>query len=553
MQIIIPMSGSGQRFLDAGYNMPKSLISVRGKPVIAHVIDMFDAEEDEFIFICSNTHLEETNMRATLGRHCPNGRIIGIDPHKLGPVHAVRMAYEYIRNEEPAIVNYCDFTCYWDYRHFKEWLQRVQPEGCIPAYRGFHPHSLGSTNYAFIKESKGRVEQIQEKQPFTENKMAEFASSGTYYFSQGRTLKYYLDKAVENDLSVNGEYYCSLPFNLMINDALTVKVYELQHFMQWGTPADLEEFINWSDIFEKMCKKDSGVVERLAPGSTLVPLAGKGSRFKSAGYKKIKPLLNVSGKEMVVQATHSLPKTKKYQFAVLEETALSSDVLQRLRREFPNSGFTTIKEVLPGQACSCLEAIECIDKSQYLTISACDHSVMYDSDALDALLKEQDPDIIIWTKSGHAGAIRNPEMYGWVDTDGVNVTRVSVKSPLSSPGTDQLLIGTFTFKSAGIFAESTNSMISRGGAINDEYYIDNAINDALASGLRCVIFEVDHYICWGTPDELKTFEYWQSCFHKWTSHPYSWDKDIWRYYESEMPHHLSKLLPDVDGYLKEVA
>ena len=51
-QIIIPMSGIGKRFLEAGYKRPKSLINVEGKPVISHVIDMFPGEKN-FIFICN--------------------------------------------------------------------------------------------------------------------------------------------------------------------------------------------------------------------------------------------------------------------------------------------------------------------------------------------------------------------------------------------------------------------------------------------------------------------------------------------------------------------
>ena len=44
-------------------------------------------------------------------------------------------------------------------------------------------------------------------------------------------------------------------------------------------------------------------------------------------------------------------------------------------------------------------------------------------------------------------------------------------------------------------------------------------------GLNCQLFEVDSFISWGTPNDLKTFEYWQSCFHKWNSHPYRLELD----------------------------
>ena len=38
LQLIIPMSGVGQRFIDAGYSIPKFLIKVNGKEIINHVV-----------------------------------------------------------------------------------------------------------------------------------------------------------------------------------------------------------------------------------------------------------------------------------------------------------------------------------------------------------------------------------------------------------------------------------------------------------------------------------------------------------------------------------
>ena len=41
IQLIIPMSGIGKRFIDAGYSEPKPLIKVDGKPIIEHVLNLF--------------------------------------------------------------------------------------------------------------------------------------------------------------------------------------------------------------------------------------------------------------------------------------------------------------------------------------------------------------------------------------------------------------------------------------------------------------------------------------------------------------------------------
>ena len=68
-------------------------------------------------------------------------------------------------------------------------------------------------------------------------------------------------------------------------------------------------------------------------------------------------------------------------------------------------------------------------------------------------------------------------------------------------------------------------MKAREARVNGEFYVDMLINDAIGMGLRCVLFEIDHYICWGTPNDLRTFAYWQNCFHKWESHPYNIKND----------------------------
>jgi NDP-sugar pyrophosphorylase family protein len=524
MQIIIPMSGFGERFRQAGYTMPKPLIEVDGKPIIAHVLDMFPNEKD-VLFICNREHLGNTNMTEVLNYYCPTGKIVAIETHKLGPVYAVSQAFEAIDDDCPTIVNYCDFTCYWDYSHFKQWLQDCGADGCVPAYRGFHPHSLGNTNYAFMRVKDGWMEEIQEKNPFTDNKMAEFASSGTYYFSQGRHVKRFFSEVMTRGLVVNGEYYCSVAYNLMVEAGLSVAVYELQHFMQWGTPEDLAEYRRWSDAFRALATPSTGLPP--SAGTTLIPMAGLGSRFQQEGYKIPKPLLPVSGKPMVVQATRCLPSTKNYHFVALEQHLDSSDLQAVLTDQFPAASFTRLKNITDGQASTCLAALDSLPVDKPLTISSCDHGVIYTPEHFNALMADPNIDILVWVCYGHPGAIKNPNMYGWVKTEGDQVTGVSVKKPLQDPATDPIIIGTFSFKRAEMFRAAAQRLIERNGRVNGELYVDSCIEDAIALGYRVRVLTAAHYLCWGTPDDLKTFEYWQSCFHKWGGHPYQWQDDRW--------------------------
>ena len=50
-QIIIPMSGFGNRFKEVGYDRPKPLLIVNEIPLIAHIIDLFPGENDFCLFV----------------------------------------------------------------------------------------------------------------------------------------------------------------------------------------------------------------------------------------------------------------------------------------------------------------------------------------------------------------------------------------------------------------------------------------------------------------------------------------------------------------------
>jgi len=531
MQIIIPMSGFGERFRRAGYTVPKPLIEIEGKPIIAHIIDLFPGETD-FSFICNRDHLAEPSyrMEETLRRYCPTGRVLAIDAHKLGPVHAVLQAADLIDLQQPVVVNYADFTCYWNWSHFCDFVAHCKCDGAIPAYKGFHPHTLGATNYAYMREADGWVLDIQEKQPYTDNRMEEYASSGTYYFSSGQLM---LDafKATKNrNLNVAGEFYVSLSYKPILESGKQIAVYDLQHFMQWGTPEDVAEYRMWSDTFRRLADPVYADVPKVG-GTTLIPMAGLGERFLLAGYAVTKPLIPVSGKPMVVQATADLPAAARHVFILRRDMPGLESIRNTLHETFPGTNCVILNGPTDGQARTALLGLRAdvsvMENDGTLTIAACDNGALYRPENLQALLDDPDTDVIIWVVRGYPNAVRHPQMYGWVACEGSSdrVSRVSVKKPLADPEHDPIITGTFTFRRSSDFARAVERMIDRDARVNGEFYIDACIEDALALGLTVRIFEIDSYICWGTPTDLRTFEYWQSCFHKWEVHPYRLDLD----------------------------
>ncbi len=524
MHIIVPMSGLGQRFVDQGYKDPKPLIKIEGMPIIEHVANLFPGES-KFTFICNRDHLENTEMRSILENLRPGCNIVDIDPHKKGPVYAVSQIYNLIDDDEEVIVNYCDFGTYWDYGDFLKHTRERKAEGAVICYRDFHPHMMGSTNYAFLREKDQWMLEIKEKEPFTDNRMEEFASNGTYYFRSGALVKKYFTELMEKDHNLNGEFYVSLIYNLLVEDKLPVSIYKIQHMLQWGTPADVEEYLGWSQYFRHVMEQPKAPKPE-AGSVNLIPLAGRGSRFQKEGYADPKPLISVAGKPMIVQAAASMPASEKQVFVCLQDHLDRYPLAAAIQAEYPQAQLVAIDGVTEGQAITCDLGLNDIDDEAPLLIAACDNGMLYDQEKYQSLLADKSIDAIVWTFRDHPSAANNPQMYGWVKTEGTRATGVSVKQAISdNPRQDHAIVGTFYFRKAAYFRQALEKMLADNIRVNNEYYVDSMVGLLADMGLRVEVFEVDDYICWGTPNDYRTYCYWQSFFHKTNTHPYDVRKD----------------------------
>jgi hypothetical protein len=259
-------------------------------------------------------------------------------------------------------------------------------------------------------------------------------------------------------------------------------------------------------------------------------MAGLGQRFADEGYLLTKPLIPVSGLPMVAQATRDLPTAECQVFVLRADMLGYEDVANQLRTYYPNAVVKTIDRVTEGQACTALIGLDVLESERAvnnfpITIGACDNGMLYNTDGFNKLINDPLVDIIVWGIRGYPNAKHNPKMFGWIDAERGLIRSISVKTPLNTPANDPIVLGTFTFRRATDFRKALNRLIERDGRINGEFYIDSLINDAIGLGLRCYLFEVDSYLCWGTPNDLRTFEYWQSCFHKWNGHPYRLELD----------------------------
>lgn len=533
MNVIIPMTGYGSRFVAAGYQELKPFIRVMGRPVIEWIVkDMYPADVN-IIFVCRGEHLmKDASMRERLLLLAPEAKIVSIEDWvKKGPVYDVLRGYrellaqQAIDAQEPCIINYCDFYMQWDYAAFAKEAAERGCDGAVPCYSGFHPNLLPEKNYyaSCLTDAQDDLIEIREKYSFEKDKTKAKHSPGVYYFAGGAVMEKYCQILTEHEeCAINGEYYASLPYNFMVQDGLKVWVpVNVEYFCQWGTPEDMQEFVYWTDLIRKSEAAphtggaESPGAEEEMQGRILIPMAGAGQRFADAGYTVHKPAImtvdRTTGQEkpMVVCATKDLPGVAADGSNVIyvdRNFHKTDGVEDAIRAWYPQASFITVDHLTEGQACTCMLAEPYLDPEQPLLIAGCDNGMDIDRDAFDALTKECD--CIVFTYRHNEAVLANPNAYGWMiaDADG-NITGTSIKKAISdSPMEDPAVVATFWFRRAAVFIEATKKMIAENDRINGEFYVDQTVKHVLDLGYRAKIFDIDRYVGWGTPADYEGYQ-----------------------------------------------
>ena len=513
IHIIIPMAGHSRRFQAQGLKGPKALLPVGKMTMIEHVVSMF-GQHDHFHFVINEEQQKETpDIVQRLKVIAARADVSVIPSHENGPTFSA-LQVQGIPDDAPVTIAYCDFTVRWDYRAFLGHVS--QADAGAPSFRGFHPASLGDTYYAYMRVDGDRMVELREKRSFTPNRMEEHASTGIYYFASSQMFRHYAERLLAEHDYARGEAYTSVLLNMIVADGKEVIVHDVDHFICLGTPGDYRQYLYWYDYLHRPQQR------HLAPPPgfrqiNLVPMAGRGSRFRDYGYRVAKPLIPVRGEPMMLRATASLPPATDWIFLPRAVDLERHPIADTVRAVYPQAKFIPVAETTSGQAATCLLAENMLDPDAAVCIASCDYEHAYDPESWQAILNDPSIDGAIWTCRMDMSMVRNPVAFAYCVTgvDQRTVTKVVEKRLISdNPSLDPMVVGTFWYRCARDFIWGAKTMIEKGITVNGEHYVGTSINQLIEAGKRFVIFDVIQWVSFGDPHEMQILGYWDNYFHK---------------------------------------
>jgi len=229
LKILIPMAGAGARLRPLTWSRPKPFVSLAGKTVIDHVLDVCRSvpgfKDVKFIFSI-NAEME-AQIKDHMAHFYPDMKAaFPIDHEMRGQSDAFWPAKDLL--DGPLLVLFSDTIINSDF----SFLSDEDTDGVIWVKPVPDPRRFGVT----IVNENGWISKLIEKPSEMEHNLAVV---GCYYFRDSEALLSAIKEQIERKLYLKGEFYLADAINILLRRGLKIRVEKVDLWLDAGTPETL--------------------------------------------------------------------------------------------------------------------------------------------------------------------------------------------------------------------------------------------------------------------------------------------------------------------------
>ena len=301
MKVIIPAAGIGTRLRPHTYSVPKVLLQVAGKPMLAHILDSVRLLKPEKVILIVG-FLGDQIVRYVSENY--KFRCSFIEQKEIkGLGYAINMAAPELEDGQPALIILGD---------------TIFDADLLPVIMGKHD-SLGVKRVADprrfgVAEKRGAfVTRLIEK---PKRPTSNLAVVGIYYIKSSGVLKASLNQVISKRIMTKGEYQLTDALQLMIDDGVKFRTFQVKGWYDCGKPGAL------LDTNRQLLRKAKQV--RRLKGSRIIPpvFAAKSARIENCVLGP-----NVSVGEKAHLKNSSIENSIIGQQSLVENSTLTSSLV----------------------------------------------------------------------------------------------------------------------------------------------------------------------------------------------------------------------------------
>lgn len=250
----------------------------------------------------------------------------------------------------------------------------------------------------------------------------------------------------------------------------------------------------------------------------IIPMTGFGSRFVAAGYKELKPFINVQGKPIIQWIIDGMYPNEKDILFVCRKEHLDSitGMRERLMQIAPSATICEIDNwVKKGPVYDVLRASEYIDDNEQCIINYCDFYMTWDYEKFvkDVTARACEGCIPCYT-GFHPHLLIEKNYYASCLTDEEdNLVEIREKYSFEKDKTKaKHSPGVYYFKTGSLLKQYCQKLVDSNQVLNGEFYASLPYNFMVQDGLKVwVPTNVDKFCQWGTPEDMADYLFWTEC------------------------------------------
>ena len=252
MIVLIPLGGIGDRFKKNGYNKPKALINIFGKPILFYLLDNLNLSEIIHVIIPYNKEYDNYRFEDLVRKEYPNVNFIfkKLITNTGGAAETISITLSNLKIED------CPILCLdGDNFYSTDIIQLWEGKNKIYTFNDNSDTSI----YSYVEVNhNGLLTNIVEKE-----KISSYACTGAYGFESWKELNKYCKMIIEKDIKEKGEFYTSTVIKQMIIDGkeFNNQLISIDNWHCLGTPIQVRQFCN--NLPSKSCLDDKRKIKKL--------------------------------------------------------------------------------------------------------------------------------------------------------------------------------------------------------------------------------------------------------------------------------------------------
>jgi glucose-1-phosphate thymidylyltransferase len=225
MRAVIPVAGVGTRLRPHTYSLPKVLLNVGGKPILAHILDSLIEQNITKATIITG-YMGKLVEEYVSKRYSDIQFDFVLQEERLGLGHAIWTGKDTYNNDELMII-LGDTIFDVDLK-----LAINNSANAIGIKEVEDPKRFG----VVVKDINGRIIKLIEK---PEDKISNLAIVGIYHIKDTELLVNSLDKLIEQDIKTRGEYQLTDALQIMLDNGAMFNTFPVEGWYDCGKPETL--------------------------------------------------------------------------------------------------------------------------------------------------------------------------------------------------------------------------------------------------------------------------------------------------------------------------